>query len=192
MKPKRRGPWADFLFRLTHEKPLGIIGGVIVLMLLFCGIFADLLAPYQIDEIDILDRFAPFSMDHMLGADQLGRDILSRLIHGARVSMVVGLAATAATVMVAGVIGVPSGYSGVQAGHSGPETRRRLDSLSIHAHSADRNVHSGTRNASDRARHRHTERHRLVESGKKRGNRDKGERLLPCRATPSAAPTRVR
>ena len=48
----------------------------------------------------------------MLGADQLGRDILSRLIHGARVSMIVGLAATAATVSVAAAIGVPSGYFG--------------------------------------------------------------------------------
>ena len=112
MEPRRRGPWVDFLFRLTHEKPLGIIGGVIVLTLLFCGIFADILAPYQIDEINILDRFAPISRDHMLGADQLGRDILSRLIHGARVSMVVGLAATAATVSVAAAIGVPSGYFG--------------------------------------------------------------------------------
>ena len=100
MEPRRRGPWADFLFRLTREKPLGIVGGAIVL------------APYEIDEIDILNRFAPISGDHLLGADQLGRDILSRLIHGARVSMIVGLAATAATVLVAAAIGVPSGFFG--------------------------------------------------------------------------------
>ena len=112
MEPRRRGPWADFLFRLTREKPLGIVGGAIVLTLLFCGVFADLLAPYEIDEIDILNRFAPISGDHPLGADQLGRDILSRLIHGARVSMIVGLAATAATVLVAAAIGVPSGFFG--------------------------------------------------------------------------------
>ena len=50
---KRRGPLAGFFIRLVKEKPLGTIGGVIVLVLLFCGIFADLVAPYDMSAIDL-------------------------------------------------------------------------------------------------------------------------------------------
>ena len=91
---------------------MGVVGGVIVLILLFSGTFAGVLAPYGMNEINIVDRFATLSPKHLLGADQIGRDILSRIIHGARVSMIVGLVATTITVSVAAIIGVPSGYFG--------------------------------------------------------------------------------
>ncbi len=103
---------ADFFVRLLRDKPLGVVGGVIVLILLFSGIFADVLAPHEMDEIKLLDRFVGPSSKYLLGADQLGRDILSRLIHGARVSLIVGLGATSAAVVVAAIVGVPSGYFG--------------------------------------------------------------------------------
>ena len=103
---------ADFFLRLVREKPLGAVGGVIVLLLIFSGILADLLAPYDMSEIHLFDRLAPASAKYLLGADHLGRDILSRVIHGARVSMIVGLAGTSVTVVVAAIIGVPSGYFG--------------------------------------------------------------------------------
>ena len=112
IEPKSRNRMADFFVRLVREKPLGVSGGVIVFILLFSGIFAGFLAPYEINEIAILDRFAPASAKHLLGADQIGRDILSRLIHGARVSMTVGLAATTVAIVGAAIIGVPSGYFG--------------------------------------------------------------------------------
>ena len=104
--------WRVFFLRLAREKPLGVVGGVIVVLLLFCGIFADVLSPYGMNEINIIDRFASASWEHLLGADQTGRDILSRLIYGARVSMIVGLGATTVTVACAGLIGIPSGYFG--------------------------------------------------------------------------------
>ena len=107
---KRRGVLRDFFVRLAREKPLGVAGGVIVLILLFGGIFAEFLAPHGMNEINVLDRFAPVSAKHLLGADQVGRDILSRLIYGARVSVIVGLAGTSVTIVVASMIGVPSGY----------------------------------------------------------------------------------
>ena len=91
---------------------MGVVGGVIVVLLLFCGVFAGVLAPYGMNEIIPVDRLAPPSADHLLGADQLGRDILSRLIYGARISTIVGLAATTVAVAVAATIGVPSGYLG--------------------------------------------------------------------------------
>ncbi len=111
-EPKRRSLLADFLIRLVREKPLGIVGGVIVLLLLFTAIFADLLAPYGYNEIILADRLAPPSAKHLLGADNVGRDLLSRLIYGARISMYVGLGASAINVIFATLIGLTSGYLG--------------------------------------------------------------------------------
>ena len=112
IQTKRRRPLADFFVRLLRDKPLGVVGGVIALILLFSGIFAGVLAPYGINDISLMDRFLGPSSKHLLGADQIGRDILSRLIHGARVSLIVGLSATSAAVVVAAIIGVPSGFFG--------------------------------------------------------------------------------
>ena len=109
---KRRPRLAEFFVRLVREKPLGVVGGVIVLILLFCGIFADVLAPWGMNEMVITDILAPSSAEHLLGADQIGRDILTRLIYGARISVIVGLAATTIIVVVAAIIGVPSGFLG--------------------------------------------------------------------------------
>ncbi len=109
---KRRSPLVDFLSRLVREQPLGTVGGIIVLLLLFCGIFADILAPYGMNEIHLVDRYASPSWEHLLGADQLGRDILSRIIYGARVSMIIGLSATSINLMVALLIGATTGFFG--------------------------------------------------------------------------------
>ena len=112
VETKRRNALGDFFVRLVREKPLGVVGGVIVLVLLFSGIFAGVLAPYDMTEVHIADRLDGPSAKYLLGADQLGRDILSRLVHGARVSMIVGLAGTTVNIVVAAVVGVPSGYFG--------------------------------------------------------------------------------
>ena len=108
----KRSPLADFLGRLAKEKPLGFIGGIVVLLFLLTGIFADWLAPYEMNEINPVDRLSPPSSEYFLGTDHLGRDMLSRIIFGARISMIVGLAAGAATVLIATSIGVPSGVVG--------------------------------------------------------------------------------
>ena len=109
---KRRHALADFFIRLVRDKPLGVVGGVIVLIVLFCGIFADVLAPYEMADIHLFDRLQAPSAKYLLGTDQLGRDILSRLIYGARISVIVGLAATTLSVVVAAIIGVPSAFFG--------------------------------------------------------------------------------
>jgi len=103
---------ADFFIRLVREKPLGSVGGVIVLLMLLTAIFADLLAPYPYQEIHMMDRLHPPGDKYLLGADALGRDLLSRIIHGARLSMYVGLGASAINVIFAAIIGIPSGYLG--------------------------------------------------------------------------------
>ena len=112
IEPKRRSRLADFFIRLVREKPLGTISGIIILILIFVAIFADVLAPYPYDEVNILDRLQGPSARYLLGSDQLGRDLLSRLIVGARISLTVGLAATALNVVVAVLLGGASGFLG--------------------------------------------------------------------------------
>ena len=102
----------DFLRRLVKEKPLSIIAGVVILLLILVAIFADILAPFPHDEVNIVDRMQAPSGRYLLGTDQLGRDLLSRLIFGAQISLTVGLAATAVNVVVAVLIGGPSGFFG--------------------------------------------------------------------------------
>ena len=102
----------EFFRRLVKEKPLSIIAGVVILLLILVAIFADVLAPFPHDEVNIVDRMQAPSDRHLLGTDQLGRDLLSRLLFGAQISLTVGLAATTVNVVVAVLIGGPSGFFG--------------------------------------------------------------------------------
>ncbi|MDE0446720.1 MAG: ABC transporter permease [Spirochaetaceae bacterium] len=110
--PKRRTALANLLSRLWKEKPLGTVSGIIILILIFVAIFADVLAPYGFLEVHLADRLQGSSARYLLGTDHLGRDYLSRLIYGARLSIVVGLAATSLNVVVAALIGGTSGFLG--------------------------------------------------------------------------------
>ena len=109
---KRRGAVADFFMRLVREKRLGTLGGVITLVFLVVAIFCELLAPYGMNEISVAPRLAPPSAEHWLGGDHLGRDVLSRIIYGARISVIVGLTATTLATFISTAIGVLSGYIG--------------------------------------------------------------------------------
>ena len=95
IKEKRHNFWSDLFRRTLREKPLGAFGLFIVIILFLAGIFANQLAPYGMNEIHLADRLQGPSSTYLLGTDQLGRDILSRLIFGARISMIIGLGATA-------------------------------------------------------------------------------------------------
>ena len=109
---KRRSGLADFLTRMVKEQPLGIGGGIIVLIFIFVAIFADVLAPYGFLEVHLRDRLQGSSAQYPLGTAQLGRDFFSRVIYGARLSIAVGLAATSLNVVVALLIGGTSGFLG--------------------------------------------------------------------------------
>ena len=110
--PKRRSRLADFFFRLVREKPLGTISGIIILILIFVSIFADVLAPYPYDEVHPADRMTGASARYLLGTDHAGRDLLSRLIFGARISLLAGLSITALSVVLSTLIGGISGFLG--------------------------------------------------------------------------------
>ncbi len=101
-----------FFVRLVKEKPLGTVGGVITLVLLLCGIFADFLAPYGMNEQHTGDMLAAPSARFWFGTDNIGRDILSRVIYGARISMIVGLGATTIATVISVIVGMFSGYIG--------------------------------------------------------------------------------
>ena len=110
--PRRRSRLAAFFIRLVKEKPLGAISGIIILILIFVAIFANALMPYPYAEIHLIDRLQGASARYLLGTDQVGRDLFSRLIFGARVSLLVGLTVTTISVVISSLIGGVSGFLG--------------------------------------------------------------------------------
>jgi peptide/nickel transport system permease protein len=109
---KKQNQVADFFRRLIIQKKLGAAGGLIVLVMLLTGIFANVLAPYGMNEIHMEDTLTPSSSKYILGTDNLGRDMFSRIIFGARVSMIIGLAGAGLGMVVSTLIGLTSGYIG--------------------------------------------------------------------------------
>jgi len=110
--PTQRGPVADFFIRLFREKPLGAVGFVVVLLFLFCGIFADLIAPYGMNQISPANRLKPPSERFWLGTDHLGRDMFSRLLYGAQLSVIIGFAAATLATVISVLLGIITGYLG--------------------------------------------------------------------------------
>ena len=110
--PARKSALITFLFRLFREKKLGAIGLIIVVVFLLVGIFADFLAPYGMMEFDMRNRLKGPMPGHWMGTDHLGRDLFSRVIYGARVSMIVGLSACGILILVSTSVGLISGYAG--------------------------------------------------------------------------------
>jgi peptide/nickel transport system permease protein len=109
---KRHSRLVDSLLRLVKEKPLGTVGLVITLLLLLTGIFANFIAPHGMNANNMRNILAPPSIHFWLGTDNLGRDLLSRVIYGARISVIVGLAATSLGTVFSTIIGLVSGYFG--------------------------------------------------------------------------------
>ena len=103
---------AEFFLRLVREKPLGTTCGIIILLLIIVAIFADAVAPYPYRETHLEDRLTGSSFRYLLGTDYAGRDLLSRIIYGARISLTVGLSATAIDVLVGLLIGGTTGFIG--------------------------------------------------------------------------------
>ena len=109
---REQARWWRFTVRLFRTKPLGAAGAVVFAIFLFSGIFAGVLAPYGINETDLAHRLEPPSRQFLLGTDHLGRDLFSRVLMGARLSMIVGFCAAALATVVSIVIGALSGYLG--------------------------------------------------------------------------------
>src|SRR6185295_18731 len=125
-QPVRRehGSATAFVLRLVREKPLGAFGGAVFVLFLFCGVFADLLAPYAFNQISPINRLKPPSWQFPFGTDNLGRDVLSRCLYGARLSVIIGFCAAGIATVISAVIGIVSGYLG---GTSDLITQRFVD-----------------------------------------------------------------
>jgi oligopeptide transport system permease protein len=111
----RRGParsfWRDAWSRLRLNKA-AMISLAVVIALMLIAIFAPLLAPYHYADGDLLHTSEGPTRDHLLGTDEVGRDILSRLLYGARVSLTVAIAAQVVILMIGVPIGLITGYFG--------------------------------------------------------------------------------
>lgn len=102
----------DFRRAFVSNK-LAVAGLVVLSIFILMGIFAPLIAPYDpISDQNLSEKFAPPSAEHVLGQDELGRDILSRLLYGARLSLTAGLAAVALATVAGTAVGVTAGYAG--------------------------------------------------------------------------------
>ena len=121
----RPGMWTA-IARFARKKPLGAAGGVLMLVMLVTAIFAEVLQTHDPIATAAAATLAGPSADHWLGTDHLGRDIYSRIVHGARVSLVVGVASTLLGSVLGGIIGLLSGYVG---GRTDMVTQRILDIL---------------------------------------------------------------
>jgi peptide/nickel transport system permease protein len=111
-RPWRLPALARIVLRFARRKPLGAIGGVIVLALLVMAVFADRIAPYRYDESIRGARSRPPSAQFWMGTDNLSRDVWSRVVYGARISVTVGFATVALATLMATAVGVSSAYLG--------------------------------------------------------------------------------
>jgi peptide/nickel transport system permease protein len=109
----RTWPWyVDVWVQMVRRKPMGTVGAVIVLGMLTAAVLADVIVPYGYAQTSLRERFIMASPSHWLGTDQLGRDVLTRIVYGARVSLYVGFGAVALGSLFATVVGVLCGYFG--------------------------------------------------------------------------------
>lgn len=106
---KRRTPTQE-AWRRFKRNPLALVGGAISILLIAAAILAPLLTPYDPNSTSIYARLQPPSASHPFGTDTLGRDVLSRIIYGSRVSLQVGIAAIAFAVVIGVPLGAISGY----------------------------------------------------------------------------------
>ena len=98
--------------RVFFSNRLAMFGTALMTVFILMAVLAPLIAPYDPLQQDLAGKFAPPSRAHLMGQDELGRDILSRVIYGARISLTAGLAAVAIATAVGTVIGVAAGYLG--------------------------------------------------------------------------------
>ena len=110
---RSESPFVQGLRRLRRSAT-ALIGAAIVAVLLVVAAFADVLAPYSPTDTDQTTTFAPPSWEHPLGTDQLGRDMLSRVIHGTRISLLVGVSSVLLALFVGVPFGMLAGYYGGQ------------------------------------------------------------------------------
>ena len=110
-KTKKRRPGSLVWKRLRKSKT-AMLGLIIIAIIVFMAVFADFGAPYRYDEPNYNEIFAYPSAEHLMGTDDLGRDIFSRIIYGARVSLVIALMSVTISIVCGVTLGVTAAYFG--------------------------------------------------------------------------------
>jgi peptide/nickel transport system permease protein len=100
------------MLRFARAKPLGAFGAAIIFLMIFAAVFAPVIAPHDYRKINAREKLLGPSAQHWLGTDQLGRDLFSRIVYGARVSLMVGFMGTFLGVGIGSLIGLVAGYLG--------------------------------------------------------------------------------
>src|SRR5690625_1250021 len=108
---KTISPWRE-TWREFRRNRIALVGMIIVLFFIFLAIFATFLAKEGINEQVMTDRLQPPSSEYWLGTDDFGRDILSRIIHGARISLWVGFSSVIGSIIAGSLLGIVAGYYG--------------------------------------------------------------------------------
>ena len=148
-RDRSQSPFAQGLRRLRQNR-IALVGAAIVALLLVVATFADVLAPQSPTASDQTQTFQRPSWDHPLGTDQLGRDMLSRIIHGTRISLAVGVSSVLLALFVGVPLGMIAGYHGGphrHADHAGDGPDPRLPDLPA-GHHPDGDLHARRRGSS--------------------------------------------
>ena len=108
---KKHGQWKD-VFRRLRKNKLAMVGLAMVVILILSSVFANVIAPYDPYELQMSNRFSPLCLEHPLGTDNYGRDILSRILYGGRTSLLVSLVSLVISTVLGILIGITVGYFG--------------------------------------------------------------------------------
>lgn len=104
--------FASAVKRLWWENKLAAASAIVILLFILAAILAPVLTPYTFDGMDLHNRLAPPSRAHLLGTDEAGRDVLTRMLYGSRVSLLVGIVPTVISMLAGAILGIIAGYSG--------------------------------------------------------------------------------
>ncbi|WP_430882561.1 oligopeptide ABC transporter permease [Fusibacter sp. JL216-2] len=111
VKESIEGPW-QMAWKRFRKNKLAMLGGIVLIVLILCAVFAPVLSPYELDYMDYNQLNQPPNAQHWLGTDQLGRDYFTRMLHGARISLQVGVFAVLISVVLGSLVGGVAGYYG--------------------------------------------------------------------------------
>ena len=102
----------DLMRRMARENKIAVLSFIVIVLISLAAVFAPLLTPYTEKQMDLMNRLSPPSAAHLLGTDEGGRDVLTRLLYGARVSLLIGVVPALLSLVLGAALGVVAGYRG--------------------------------------------------------------------------------
>ncbi len=106
------GRFSGTLRRMARQNKLAVVSAAVILLLAAAAVLAPVLAPYGENDMDLLNRLAPPSAEHLLGTDEGGRDILTRMLYGSRISLMTGVLPTLMSMVLGAAAGMLAGFRG--------------------------------------------------------------------------------